>query len=108
MDGTILERLHLTAERIAAYCRKWEIVRLELFGSALRDDFDEQSDVDVLVTFSPNARVSLFKLSHMENELKTLTGREVDLVERRVVEDSPNWIRRKSILSSAQLVYAAA
>ena len=104
----VLTRLRVTEDQIAAFCRKWEIVRFELFGSALRDDFDERSDVDALVTFSPSARVSISKLIHMEDELKAMFRREVDVVERNVIEDSPNWIRRRSILGSAQLVYAAA
>ena len=107
MDA-ILERLNVTEAQIAEFCRKWGIVRLELFGSALRDDFDAASDVDVLVTFSTDARVGLFKLSHMESDLEAIVGRPVDVVERRVIEDSPNWIRRRNILGSAQLVYAAA
>jgi predicted nucleotidyltransferase len=74
----------------------------------LREDFDEKSDVDVLVTFAPEARVSISTLVRMESELKALIGRDVDVVERRAVEANANWIRRKSILNSAQLVYAAA
>ena len=108
MDDVILARLHVTEDQIAAFCVKWGIVRFELFGSALRDDFDAQSDVDVLLTFAPSARISIATLVRMEGELNALFGRHVDVVERRVIEDSPNWIRRRSILGSAQLVYAAA
>jgi len=104
----ITERLGVTEEKLAAFCRKWSIARLEVFGSALREDFDSKSDIDLLVTFLPDARVSLFTLARMEHELATLMGRDVDVAERRVIEDSPNWIRRKSILGSAQLLYAAA
>ena len=63
--------------------------------------------MDVLVTFAPNSRVSLFSLVQMEDELKNLFGRDVDLVERAAIEKSENYIRRKSILSNAQVVYAA-
>jgi hypothetical protein len=104
----ILARLHVTHEQIAAFCQKWQIVRLELFGSVLRDDFDDQSDVDVLVTFAAGARVSLFRLVTAEEELKSLAGRSIDLVERQSVEESPNWIRRRSILDSTRIIYAAA
>ncbi|MDP9237873.1 MAG: nucleotidyltransferase domain-containing protein [Chloroflexota bacterium] len=105
---TIHPNVPVTPEQIAEFCQKWKITRFELFGSVLRDDFDADSDIDVLVTFAPDARVSLFSLVHMEDELKALLGRDVDLVERKAIEESPNWIRRKSILNSTQLVYAAA
>jgi len=103
----ILARLHVTEDQIAAFCRKWKIERLELFGSALRDDFDEQSDVDVLVTFDDDRQVGLRELLDMEEELQQLFARKVDLIKRHLVEESPNWIRRASILDSARLVYAA-
>lgn len=103
----ILARLHVTDEQIAAFCRKWAILRFELFGSALRDDFDEQSDVDVLVVFEHESQIRLHDLLDMEAELQGLFGRKVDLIKRRLVEQNPNWIRRRGILSSARLVYAA-
>lgn len=104
----ILARLGVTQEQIAAFCRKWAIVRFELFGSALRDDFDERSDVDVLVTFAAEGNVRLHDLLDMEEELQGLFGRKVDLVKRRLVEENPNWIRRRAILESARPVYASA
>ncbi len=103
-----LARLHVTENQIAAFCEKWKITRFELFGSVLRDDFDAESDVDVLVVFAPDAKISLFGLVTAEEELKALVGRRVDLVERRAIEESPNWIRRRSILGSTRLIYAAA
>lgn len=102
----VLRRLHVTEEQIAAFCRKWQIVRLELFGSALRDDFDDQSDVDALVTFA-GRRAGLRDLLDMEEELQRLFGRKVDVIKRHLVEESPNWIRRTRILKSAREVYAA-
>ncbi len=83
------------------------IIEFGFFGSVLRDDFQPASDVDVLVSFAPEARWSLFDLVEMENELSQLLKREVDLVEREAVERSPNYIRRKNILQSAQVIYAA-
>ncbi len=92
---------------LSAFCRKWDIVRLEVFGSALRDDFGPQSDLDLLVTFDPSARRSLFDLAEAEQELGSLLGRKVDLVTRAGIERSRNWIRRREILDSARLLYAA-
>jgi predicted nucleotidyltransferase len=80
---------------------------LALFGSVLRDDFRPDSDVDVLVTFAPEAHHGLFDLVDMEDELSVIFGRRVDLVERPGVERSENYIRRRSILRSAQPVYVA-
>ena len=77
-----------------------------MFGSALRGDFGPDSDLDFLVTFAPDAGWSLFDHFHMENELVKILGREVDLISRQAIEESPNWIRRKEILGTARTVYA--
>lgn len=98
----------VTHEQIAAFCEKWKIVKLELFGSVLREDFDAESDVDVLATFDPEVHLTIHTLLEMEDELKALFGRDVDLVERKLVETNPNWVRRRRILNSARLIYAAA
>ncbi len=94
-------------EAIAAFCCKWKISELALFGSVLREDFRPDSDVDVLVTFQPDAGWSLFDHVQMQDELSETFGRTVDLVTRRSVEASENWIRRNAILSSAESLYAA-
>jgi len=99
--------LDLPQERIAEFCSRWKISELALFGSVLRDDFTPQSDVDVLVTFDRSARVGLVALSQMERELGVLLGRTVDLIPRDAVEHSDNASRRRRILESAQVVYAA-
>ena len=77
-----------------------------MFGSALRRDFRPDSDVDLLVTFDPEARWSLFDMVRMQDELKQIFGREVDLVERKAIEKSENYIRRKSILRNVEVIYA--
>ncbi|MBU0508329.1 nucleotidyltransferase domain-containing protein [bacterium] len=98
---------HLDIDRaqLEAFCQKWKITELSLFGSVLRDDFGPDSDVDVLVTFDSNADVSLWDVLDAEEELKQMLGREVDLVLRTTVERSRNYIRRRNILSSARPVY---
>jgi len=92
---------------INEFCRKWHISELALFGSVLRDDFKTDSDVDVLVTFDHQANCSLFDMVHMQNELKEIFGREVDIVSRRGIESSRNYLRRNAILNSAKVIYAA-
>lgn len=100
-------RIPIDHEKIAEFCQQWKITEFALFGSVLRDDFRPDSDVDVLVTFAPEAEWSLFDDVDMEEELSVIFGRKVDLVSRRAVERSDNWIRRKAILSTAEAIYAA-
>lgn len=78
-----------------------------LFGSVFRDDFGPESDVDVLVRFSPGRIVNLLDYPLMQDELAVLLGRTVQVVNRSAIEKSENWIRRENILGSAQMVYAA-
>jgi len=100
-------RLTIPKKRLAEFCRRWKISELAFFGSVLRDDFRPNSDIDLLVSFSPKAKISLFDLVRMQNELEEIFGREVDLVERRVIEKSENYIRRKNILSNTKVIYEA-
>ncbi|HUT01364.1 MAG TPA: nucleotidyltransferase family protein [Phycisphaerae bacterium] len=93
--------------KIAEFCRKWKVTQLALFGSVLRDDFGPDSDVDVLVSFADEARPGLFELCRMEDELRALFGRDVDLVTRKSVEQSRNYIRRKHILKHMETIHAA-
>jgi len=103
----MIARIPIDRKKVADFCRRWKITEFALFGSVLRDDFRPDSDVDVLVTFAPDAEWSLFDDVDMEEELSAIFGRKVDLVSRRAVERSDNWIRRKAILSTAEPVYVA-
>jgi len=94
-------------DKIADFCHLWKVTELALFGSVLRGDFGSGSDVDVLVSFATDAHWSLFDLVRMQEELKAILGCEVDLLERVAVEQSENYIRRKSILSNMEVIYAA-
>jgi predicted nucleotidyltransferase len=102
-----MEALAIVLPRTAleAFCRKWKICELAVFGSALRADFGPDSDVDVLVTFAADARWTLWDVIAAEQDLVEIIGRPVDLVERSTVEQSENWIRRNSILGSARTIY---
>jgi predicted nucleotidyltransferase len=93
-------------DKIAEFCHRWKVTEFALFGSVLRRDFGPDSDVDVLVSFAADARWSLFDLVTMQDELEIIFGRGVDLLERVAVEQSENYIRRKSILSSKEVIYA--
>ena len=98
--------LSIPRKKLSEFCRRWKVTELSLFGSVLSQDFNPDSDVDVLVTFSPEARISLFDLVEMKAEMETLFKREVDLVEKQAILDSPNYIRRKNILANTRIVYA--
>ena len=106
-SSRLKHNLPLRNRRLGEFCRRWRVVELAFFGSVLREDFRPDSDVDVLVTFLPGSAWSLFDLVNMQSELEEVLDRKVDLVERAAIEQSPNYIRRKSILESAQVVYAA-
>lgn len=100
-------RIPIDREQIGEFCRRWRITEFAFFGSVLRDDFRPDSDVDVLVRFSRDARWGLLDLCRMEGELHSLLGREVDLVTRDAVEQSENYIRRDAVLSSLEVIHAA-
>lgn len=93
--------------RKAEFCKKWRIREFSFFGSVLRDDFRPDSGIDVIIDFTPETSHSLFDLVDMSDELKDIFGRDVDLLTKRSVEQSRNYIRRKAILSSIEVVYVS-
>tara|TARA_R110000782_G_scaffold103991_2_gene191464 strand:- start:6910 stop:7218 length:309 start_codon:yes stop_codon:yes gene_type:complete len=99
-------RLNITDDQLAAFCRKWKIAEVWLFGSVLRGDFRPTSDVDVLVEIVPGARFSTFDLVIAQRELSELLGRRVDLFTKRSVESSARAAIRE-ILSTAERMYVA-
>jgi len=99
--------LGVEAEKINDFCRRWKISRLSVFGSAVRKELHPESDVDLLVTFRPDADWTMFDHFTMEEELSHLFGREVDLISIRALEENPNPIYRREILDSARQIYAA-
>lgn len=100
----ISPKVEVSEDAIASFCQRWKIIEFALFGSILRDDFRPDSDVDVLVSFAPDEKWSLWDIIHMKEELKTLFGREVDFVEKAALK---NPFRRYEILSTKQVIYAA-
>lgn len=91
-------------KKIAEFCHCWKVTEFSLFGSVLREDFRPDSDVDVLVTFAPEATVSLFDLVAMKIELEDVFKRPVDVVEKDALR---NPFRKREILNKAQVVYTA-
>ncbi len=101
------QRHELPIAELRGFCTRWNIRKLCVFGSYLRDDFGPQSDVDFLATFAPDASWSLFDEVTMVEELERIVGRKVDLVARDALTRSQNYIRRDEILSTARTLYAA-
>lgn len=106
MDNRATKLFLAPPATLAEFCRRWRIEELSLFGSALRSDFRPDSDVDLLVSFAPEAEWSLLDHARMERELERLLGRKVDLVSRIAIEQSPNRVRREEILSTSRPIYA--
>ena len=100
-----MKNINLKHEQIEQICQQWQIKELALFGSVLREDFNPQSDIDVLVSFAEDAKITFFDLDTIEQQLSKLFARPVDVVTKRAIEQSHNWIRKKNILDNARIIY---
>ena len=103
----LLEDLHVEQEHLAEVCKRYGVVRLEVFGSFTRGDAQAGSDLDIMVTFGPDAPVGLAFVS-LQQALETLFGRPVDLVARSAVEHSPNKYFRHYALRRTEPIYERA
>ena len=99
-----MSKIHMDIDRssIANFCKRWNIRRMTLFGSVLRDDFRPDSDVDVLVAFNSNLEWSLFDMVDMKSELEKIFRRDVDIVEDGTIR---NPIKRRCIYENLEVVY---
>jgi len=95
--------IDINREKIAVFCRQHRIKRLSLFGSILSDQFDENSDIDVLVEFEDDAKVSLFDVGGMMHELTHILGQQVDI---RTADDLSRYFRNE-VVANAEMIYAA-
>lgn len=96
--------LEIPTAEIVAFCRRYKIRELALFGSVLRPDFTQESDVDVLIDFEPGAdeTLTLIDLAGMQLELSNLLQRQADLVLREGLKP----LIKDEVLNSLQVVYA--
>jgi uncharacterized protein len=99
----MITAIQIPNEKLAALCRRYRVRRLALFGSALREDFGPDSDLDLLVTFAPDAQIGFLALGQLRRELMALFQRPVDLVP----QDGLKSQIREAVLDSAELIYAA-
>ena len=96
-------KIQVPETQLSEFCRRNHIRQLLVFGSALRDDFRPDSDVDLLVDFEPGAPVGFLALGRMQRELASLFQRPVDLVPKQGLKPAI----REAVLASAEIVYAA-
>lgn len=95
----------IPTHEIAEFCKQWKIEELALFGSALRDDFRADSDLDLMATFASGADWTLLDHIQMQLELERLLHRHVDLISRRALEQSQNWLLREEIFKTARVLF---
>ena len=94
----------LNYDDVVHLCKKYFINELSIFGSSIRDDFTKTSDVDILVSFNTNSRITLFDIMNLEKDFSLLLNRKVDVVEKEALK---NPIRKEKILSNRGVIYAA-
>ena len=96
--------LYLPEDNVIAFCQRWKVTEFAIFGSAMRQDFNALSDIDVLVSFEDFSEITLFDLVQMQIELEDIFNRPVDLIEKSALR---NPYRREEILKTAQVIYAS-
>ncbi len=103
LTSLVGDRIKASPTQIAEFCQRWHITEIALFGSVLRDDFRPDSDIDVLLTFSPEQWLTWDDWQAMQTEIETLFKRNVDLVSKQYLK---NPYRRHEILKTRQVIYA--
>ena len=101
---SILASLDIPQEAIADFCKRHSVTEFAIFGSAARGELRPESDIDIMLTFTPGARWDLYDLVGMQDELKAIFGRDVDIVERGTIR---NPFRQETIMRDLSVVYAA-
>lgn len=101
----LYKRLNTQPHKLIKICQQWQIVELALFGSILREDFNIHSDIDILVSFAEQAKITFFDLDTIEYQFSLLFNRPVDIITKRAIKKSHNWIRQQNILGNAQIIY---
>lgn len=106
-DSKLFERKIFSPVIIEDFCSEWKLNEFAVFGSVLNDDFNSDSDIDVLIDFDEKSGISLLSMAKMKSELEDICGRKVDLITRRGIQSSKNYLRREAILNSIEVIYEA-
>lgn len=101
----VLRNITYSQKELQEFCKRWRITRLEIFGSAIRDDFNEMSDIDLLVEYHPDFHRTLADMEEMQHEIEDLFQRRVDLITRKTIERSQNPYKRQNILDNTVVIY---
>lgn len=101
----VLRNMDYSQKELHDFCKRWKIIRLEIFGSAIRDDFNEESDIDLLVEYQPDFHRTLVDMEEMQKEIEEIFQRPVDLITRKSIESSQNPYKRQNILDCAVVLY---
>ncbi len=101
----IVKNIEIPVDQITKFCQRWKVRELALFGSVLGEDFRPDSDIDILISFVPDNCWTLFDRVDMQDELTEIFGRKVDLVNKKGIERSRNYLRKDNILGSAKVIY---
>ena len=96
--------MNIDKNKIEVFCKKWKIQELAIFGSFIRDDFNDQSDIDVLITFLPKVTWG-FEIAELREELSLIFNRKIDLLNKRSLELSKNSYKKDEILKSCKVIY---
>lgn len=102
-QSTAISSLNIPIDAIVALCERYQVCELALFGSVLRHDFRDDSDVDVLVEFKPEAQIGFLALSRMQRELSELFHRPVDVVSKMGLKPKI----KHEVLSTMRVLYAS-
>jgi predicted nucleotidyltransferase len=100
-----IKSVDIPIEPLHKFCLRWNVSELAVFGSALHKNYPLESDLDLLISFEEDAHWGLFDLVTMESELGVIFNKEIDLVEKKAVTNSKNYLRRKGILDNIQIIF---
>ena len=98
--------IYIPDDTLTAFCCRWQITELALFGSILRSDFGPNSDIDFLVTYAPDKRREAWSYFPEQADMESLLGRKVDWITRKSVEQGRNPLFQREVLNTAETIYA--
>lgn len=101
----LYERLSIEKNLMDNFCQQWKLAQLAVFGSVLRDDFKADSDIDFLVALNDDFQLNFSDFLALEDQLKNLLKRDVDIIFQKDLDRSENWIRRQHIFETAEVIY---